>query len=148
MDNADRSSDEGVGDGGPIPLLAPASAGEEKQTSALPVLGSAAVLSVSTVPVSSIIEETATKLMEPPAWADFEPGDLLSALPPVEMQPETGSPEIKHSEIFEPEPLEGPTVEKPIERADPAADLTAEKPIERADPAADPYYLSLLNGKR
>ena len=131
--NDDRSSDQGVGDAIPIPLLAPATAGEGEQTSALPVLGSAALLSASPVPLGTFVEDAPIPLVEPPAWADFEPGDLLSALPPVETRPEPEPEQMKGSEELNPEPLNDPIIEESTDRV---------------DQKADPYYLSLLNGKR
>ncbi len=111
----------------PIPLFAPATAGETEQTSSLPTHGRDGPSSVGQL---SVIAAAAARLVAPPTWADFEPGELLAALPAeAPRQPVgDGAFSIDYEEF------------DPIDPGFRGEDLSAAS----SHRGADPYYLSML----
>lgn len=117
---------------GPIPLFAPSTAGDGDQTSALPARELHAVEvapAVETGEPRSVIAAAATRLQEPPDWAAFEPGDLLSALPSADPRDVSGNQVAAVSEEIE------PVATEPQSSTQSVAAIRG---------GADPYYLSLL----
>jgi len=110
-------SDEGPAapaDGAPTPLFMPpaASAGHPQQSGARP----AATLPEASGanaggPQDSVILAAAARLMQPPAWADFEPGALIDA----EAPPQNGALDDVSTVPEESDPMEVEEVSQPGE---------------------------------
>lgn len=120
-----------AGDEAPILLFTPATAGEGEQTSSVP-----SEAPLTAVPARqedgplSVIAAAVARLLEPPSWADFEPGDLLSALPPEEPRRAIDRSETPGDvEDFE-----------PLDPGSPGGDLS----VDTSRKGNDPYYLSML----
>ncbi|WP_420348506.1 tetratricopeptide repeat protein [Pelagibius sp.] len=134
----------------PIPLLVPSTAGETEQTSAgSPDTQGTAGPAEDDGPFS-VIADAVARLLEPPAWADFEPGSLLAELPPAAPKPPAPPLPVAPAEpaVLEPTVLEEAVFEEAaLEEAEPVLasasageDFSAVQP----SPKSDPYYLSLL----
>ncbi len=149
-----ESLDDGPADGGgdrppavpeqPIPLLVPSTAGETEQTSSGSPQSQGRSEPVADEGPFSVIAEAVARLLEPPAWADFEPGALLAQLPPApRKQAAQPLPVTSPLPVTPPEPA---VIEKPEAELAPAPAAPAEEEfsaVERS-PKSDPYYLSLL----
>ncbi|NIA67091.1 tetratricopeptide repeat protein [Pelagibius litoralis] len=121
----------------PIPLMMPKTAGEPEQSGALQPddLGEAAGIE-EVDGALSVIAAAVTRLLEPPEWADFEPGELLAALPPAVPVAVPAQVPVLDSEA----PLDTPATLAPMQIEVFDEDLSS---VER--PArVDPYYLSML----
>lgn len=124
---------------GPIPLMMPNTAGEAEQTSSLQPTRLPQDAGDEEGPLS-VIATAVARLLEPPAWADFEPGELLAVLPPEEPL------------VIAPKKVE-PAVQAPVseEVIDGASDPAALEMAPGGDNLAgvdhpkqpDPYYLSV-----
>lgn len=129
---------------GPIPLLAPATAGEPEQTSALPPRAEVVLSAAGGDLGGSVIGDAVARLMAPPAWADFEPGDLLNALPAAPPR----RPVENHDAVEDDQEPAEEAVEEEAEivEFDSAAAEEAPERLSAAAPSrgADPYYLSLM----
>lgn len=155
--SADDNPDDPLQTGdGPIPLMMPNTAGEAEQSSSLKPDGDALQQGATDGegPLS-VIATAVARLLEPPAWADFEPGELLAVLPPEE--PLVIAPKKVEPAVQEPasdEVIDGAADPASLEMAPGGDNLAGIEPPKRPDPyylsvakqpqQPDPYYLSML----
>ncbi|WP_422366538.1 tetratricopeptide repeat protein [Pelagibius sp.] len=153
--DGDPDSPPQTGDG-PIPLMMPNTAGEGEQTSSLQPDGQGLRQDAGDGegPLS-VIATAVARLLEPPAWADFEPGELLAVLPPEE--PLVIAPKKVEPAVQEPvsdEVIDGASDPASLEMAPGGDNLAGVDRPKRPDPyylsvakqpqQPDPYYLSML----
>ncbi len=128
----------------PVPLMMPNTAGEAEQSSSLKPESLPLEAPDKERPLS-VIAAAAARLVEPPGWADFEPGELLATLPPQEplviapskVEPAKAEPAAEAPAMNE--AIDGASDPTLLEMA-PGGDNVAEA---ESPKRSDPYYLSV-----